>query len=84
MADQRMYLSWPLVSIVIFHMVLPIEVRMFECHFAELSDCESFTCRENEVCRLVSLEHSPHAFDVLRSVAPVPHRVEVAEIEASF
>src|SRR2546426_150832 len=36
---------------------------------------------DHVIARLLLLEHEPHRFDVIRSVAPVPAGVEIAQIE---
>jgi len=39
---------------------------------------------DNVIIGLILLKHEPHGFDIIRSIAPIPFGIEVAEIELLF
>src|SRR5690242_13050496 len=69
-ADQRVDFGWAKVTLVESDVILPIEASVLERNLKEVPYRYPLTSREYVIVRLVDLQHSPHALDVLRGVAP--------------
>src|SRR5215218_3845455 len=62
-------------------MLLRIETLPSERDLHDLPNGVRLTGGDQEVVGLIGLEHQPYGLDVIGRVAPVPLRIEVAEVE---
>ena len=72
------------INRVNLHVFLPIQVHIRKRHIHEFPDGMDLPGADNVIIRLILLKHEPHGFDIIRSIAPIPFGIEVAEIKLLF
>src|SRR5262249_9679005 len=80
-APKLVHLGGTEIPWVDLHVSLPIEVQMSESQLEELAHRMRFAGGDDEVLRLLLLQHQPHRLHVVRRVTPIPLGVEIAEVE---
>ena len=79
---QQVNLGRPQIALVKANVFAPVEVETAEYGGAKISNRMPLARGDDEVFRLVLLQHEPHGFDVVAGEAPVALGVEIAEIQA--
>src|SRR5690606_35243709 len=80
-ADEQVDLGGTEEALVDDHVLLVVEADVAERDLAELPHRVGLAGGDDEVARLVLLEHPPHGLDVVPREAPVALGVEVAEAQ---
>lgn len=78
-SDQQISLSRPFVTRVVFHVFFPIKIDVGEGSFGKLAHRVRLTGRDHEILAAVLLQNRPHRPNILRRVAPVAFRLQIAE-----
>src|SRR5690606_2697296 len=79
--QQEIDFGWAVVSLIIAHVLLEIQIKISKYLFAKLFHRMSLASSDNIVVWVVLLKHQPHSLDILFSVSPVSARIKVTQIK---
>src|SRR5471030_296174 len=82
--QEIIHLGGAEVAGIDFDVFAPVEARGREGELGEFTDRMRLARADDAVAGFVVLEHQPHRADIIGGVAPVPARIEIAEIELIF
>jgi hypothetical protein len=79
--QQIIHLRRPEVARVNFDVILPIQPHIAKRFVQEFPHRMAFPRTNNQILRLILLQHLPHGYHVVGGVAPIPLGVQVAQVE---
>src|SRR5712692_131429 len=82
--EQVVHLSGAVIQRVNVHVVVPVEIGIFERGLHQLLHGVTLARSQHIVVRLILLQYHPHALNVVGSVAPIAPRLQVAQVQLVF
>jgi len=78
-ADEQVHVGGSQIGLIHVGVALPFQIHTPKRGLAQIADGMSASGRDDEIIRLVLLQHQPHRAHVVRRPTPIAFRVQVAQ-----